>query len=82
MDIRKARRQFRVVPKNQYFRLVHIPSGDYIQRHLSDFLTRKDALACRDRVIAAALNWDWSDPLFMQEIGRPEDLNVWRAIYA
>lgn len=82
MDIRKSKRHFRVVPKNQYFRLVHVPSGDYVQRHLSDFLTRKAALSCRDRMIAAAPNWDWSDTRFMQEMGRPEDLNVWRAIYA
>lgn len=77
----KPTRYFRVHKRGKYFRLTHVPSGDYIQRHLCDFLMHKDAIACRNRVIAAAPGWDWSDPTFFQDI--PADVfdKVWSAIY-
>ncbi len=78
----KDTKHFRVIAKNQYYRLVHVPSGDYVQRHLSDFLTRKHATDCRDRMLAAAPEWDWSDPLFCQEMSTGEFNKVWAAIYA
>lgn len=75
-------KHFKVVARQQCFRLTHVPSGDCIQRSLCDFLTRKDALACRDRVIAAAPGWDWSDPGLFAEM--PSDMfhKAWQAIYA
>jgi hypothetical protein len=73
---------FRVVRKNQDYRLVHTPSGDYVQRHLCDFLSRRDAIACRDRIIAAAPAWDWSDPRFCAEMPTETHSKVWAAIYA
>lgn len=73
---------FRVVQRRQYYRLVHIPSGDYVQRYLHDFLTRKDAIECRNCILAAAPAWDWSDPEFMTNMPSPIDGLVWDAIYA
>ena len=78
---RKNAKYFRVVARAQYYRLTHVPSGDYIQRHLSDFLTRKDAITCRNNVIAAAPNWDWSDPGLFTNMPRDISDEVWRAIY-
>jgi hypothetical protein len=78
----KNSRHFRVVLKGKYYRLTHLPSGDYIQRHLSDFLTRKDATECRDNVLAAAPDWDWSDPLLFQEMPTAVFDKVWAAIYS
>jgi hypothetical protein len=78
----KSSRHFRVVPKAQYFRLTHLPSGDYVQRHLCDFLTRRDAIECRDRIIAAAPDWDWSNPTLFTEMGGAEFQKVWSAIYS
>ena len=80
-DVKKSAKNFRVVPKAQYFRLTHLPSGDYIQRHLSDFLTRKDAIECRNGIIAAAPEWDWSDPCLFQEMPCAVFDKVWAAIY-
>ena len=77
----KHAKHFRVARKGQYFRLTHIPSGDYVQRHLSDFLTHKDAIACRNRMLAAAPEWDWSDPNFLQNTSHDEFHRIWRAIY-
>lgn len=79
--IRKNAKHFRVVAKRQYYRLTHVPSGDYIQRHLCDFLTRRQALECRNAVINAAPQWDWSNPTLFQEMGNPEWPRVWHAIY-
>jgi len=78
----KATKFFRVVPRNQYYRLMHLPSGDYIQRHLCDFLTRKDAIECRNAVIASVPDWDWSNPTLFQEMGSREFEKAWHAIYA
>lgn len=75
-------KHFKVVPHHQYYRLTHVPSGDYIQRYLSDFLTRKDALECRDRVIAAAPNWDWSDAGMFTNMPWDISQKTWDAIYA
>lgn len=77
-----GKKYFRVVTHRQYYRLTHVPSGDYIQRHLCDFITRKGAIECRDRVIAAAPDWDWSDSGLFTDM--PWDLSskVWAAIYA
>jgi hypothetical protein len=81
--LQEARRQFRVAQvRGKYYRLTHIPSGDYVQRHLSDFLTRKDALECRNRIISSAPEWDWCDPNFFQEIPWETFTKVWHAIYA
>jgi hypothetical protein len=75
-------KHFRVVKKNQYYRLVHTPSGDYVQRHLCDFLMHKDAIACRNRMIAAVPEWDWSNPRFCEEMSTETHNKVWAAIYA
>ena len=78
----KNSRYFRVVPRAQYYRLTHLPSGDYVQRYLCDFLTRKDAIECRDRITSAAPDWDWSNPTLFQEMGGVEFQKVWDAIYS
>lgn len=82
MTKKEAAKCFRVVTRGQYFRLVHVPSGDYVQRHLSDFLTRKDAYVCRSRILNAAPAWNWRDVNLFQEM--PTDIfdKVWAAIYA
>ena len=77
----KSNKHFRVVRKGKYFRLTHLPSGDYIQRHLCDFLMQRDAYACRDAVIAAAPEWDWCDPGLFQEMPTGVFDKVWAAIY-
>ena len=77
----KSNKHFRVVRNGKYFRLTHVPSGDYIQRHLCDFLMQRDAYACRDAVIAAAPEWDWSDPGLFQEMPTGVFDKVWAAIY-
>lgn len=76
-----ARKHFKVVMRAQYYRLTHIPSGDYVQRYLGDFLTRKDAIECRNNIIAAAPDWDWSDAGLFNEIPGPVFDRVWAAIY-
>lgn len=78
----RSTKYFRVVRHAQYFRLTHIPSGDYIQLHLCDFLMHRDAIACRDRVLAAAPDWDWSNPGLFNEMGTDVFDRVWAAIYA
>lgn len=75
-------KHFRVIPKNQYYRIIHIPSGDCVQRYLCDFLTRKDAIDCRNRIVAAAPEWDWSNPTLFQEMGGADFQKVWDAIYS
>ena len=79
---KKASRNFRVVRNGKYFRLMHVPSGDYVQRNLSDFLTQKDAYLCRTQIIEAVPEWDWSDTSLFQEM--PTDIfdKVWAALYA
>lgn len=72
---------FRVVRHGKGFRLTHIPSGDYIQRHLCDFLMQRDAYACRDAVLAAAPGWDWSDASLFNEMPCATFDKVWAAIY-
>lgn len=72
---------FKVRPHHQYYRLSHVSSGDYIQRHLCDFLTRKDAIACRNRVIAAVAGWDWSDAGLFTDMPWDMSHKVWAAIY-
>jgi hypothetical protein len=79
--INKHNKHFRAARKNQYFRLVHVPSGDYVQRHLCDFLMHKDALDCRDRMIAAAPDWDWGNPTFVAEMPTVMFDRVWASIY-
>lgn len=79
--MRHATKHFRVVPKAQYYRLTHLPSGDYIQRYLCDFLTRKDAIECRNNIIAAAPDWDWSNPQLFAEMPCSMFDKVWAAIY-
>ena len=81
-EIRKHAKNFRVIPKAQYYRLTHLPSGDYIQRHLCDFLTRKDAIECRNTIITAAPDWDWSDPGLFTDMPSDMSNRVWAAIYA
>lgn len=76
-----ATKHFRVVRKDQYFRLVHLPSGDYIQRYLNDFMTRKDAIACRDAIISAAPEWDWADSGLFTDMPLSVSDKVWAAIY-
>ena len=74
---------FRVVRNGKYFRLVHVPSGgDYVQCYGSDFLTARDAYACRTRIIEAAPDWDWSDPGLFQEMPTNVFDRVWAALYA
>lgn len=77
-----ANKHFRVTAKGECFRLTHVPSKNYYQRYLYDFSTRREALACRDRVIAAAPDWDWSDPGLCADMPTAMYVNVWRAIYA
>ena len=76
------KKHFRVIRKGKYFRLTHIPSGDYVQRHMCDFLMQKDAYSCRERILNAAPNWNWSDPEMFNNM--PSDIfdKVWAAIYA
>lgn len=79
----RANRYFRVVTrKDGLFRLTHIPSGDYVQRHLVDFTTRTAAIACRDRMIAASAGWDWGDKGLFTNMPTPIDQDVWAAIYS
>lgn len=82
MTRNKNTKYFRVILRGKYYRLTHVPSGDYIQRHLSDFLTRKDATECRDRIIAAAPDWDWSNVMLFEDIPTPMFNKVWAAIYS
>lgn len=78
---REQKRQFKVVPNRQYYRLVHIPSGDYIQRYLVDFMTRKEALLCRDRLLEAVPEWDYRNPTLFQEMPTKVFWAAWDAIY-
>jgi hypothetical protein len=78
----KYAKYFRVVKRGEYYRLTHLPSGDYVQRHLSDFLTRKDAIECRNNILAAAPGWNWADPLLFQEMPCAVFDAVWAAIYS
>jgi hypothetical protein len=83
IDRRERSKYFRVVRNGKYFRLVHVPSGgDYVQRYGSDFLTQRDAYACRARIIEAAPEWDWSDPGLFQEMPTNVFDKVWKALYA
>lgn len=72
---------FRVVRRGKYFRLTHTPSGDYIQQHLCDFMMHRDAIACRNRVLAAAPDWNWADPNLFNEMPCDVFDRVWAAIY-
>lgn len=80
--MRDQAKHFKITPRGDKFRLTHVPSGDYVQPHLCDFDTRKAAVKCRDRMLMAAPEWDWSDSGFLAEIPHGVDLKVWNAIYA
>jgi hypothetical protein len=79
--MKNGAKYFRVVPRNQYYRLTHTPSGDYVQRYLCDFLTRKDAIECRNKILEAAPDWNWGDPGLFQEMPCAVFDKVWAAIY-
>ncbi len=77
----KNRRCFRIVRKGKYYRLIHIPSGDYIQRYLCDFFMQRDASECLHNILAAAPDWNWTDPNLFQEMPAATFDKVWAAIY-
>lgn len=77
----KPSKYFRVIRKGKLFRLTHVPSGDYVQRHLCDFPMQKDAYGCRNDILAAAPEWDWSDPNLFNEMDCATFDKVWVAIY-
>lgn len=76
-----ATKYFEIRRHGKYWRLHHKPSGDFIQQHLSDFLMRQHAVDCRNRMIAAAPEWDWSDADLCQEMPTATFDRVWAAIY-
>lgn len=76
-----AQQNFVIRRQGNYWRLWHKPSGDYIQRHLSDFLMRQDAVNCRNRMIDAAPEWDWSNKGLCAEMPTNTFDRVWAAIY-
>jgi hypothetical protein len=80
-DRNKELRNFKVVAKGEGFRLMHVPSGDYIQRYLRDFDTRADAQLCARAIVEALPSWDWSDARLFRDM--PADMfdRVWNAIY-
>jgi hypothetical protein len=81
-NISAQAKHFRVVKKGKYFRLMHLPSGDYIQRYLCDFLMHTDAIRCRNAVIAAVPEWDFADPSLFQEMPCAVFDKAWAAIYS
>ena len=72
---------FQIVAWGAGYRLIHIPSGEHIQRYMCDFQTRTDAARCRDRIIAAAPDWKWATVTFVQEMPCALFDRVWAAIY-
>lgn len=73
---------FKVVRHGKGFRLMHKASGDYVQRYLCDFMMHKDAIACRNAIMAAAPEWDWNDVNLFQDMPCSMFDRVWAAIYA
>jgi hypothetical protein len=65
-----------------HLQLVHRASGTTIQRHNCDFTRVSDAARVRDAMLAAASNWDWSDPGLFEEMPAELFRTVWAAIYA